>query len=97
MLFKFGKIDSLLCSFCNMADETPFHLFYNCRKTKFLFDQLTEFISNITLSIPSLTAQSTILGHIDLSDDYFLINYLISIYKFCIYNSRNRNMITLSN
>ena len=31
-----------------------------------------------------------ILGHIDLSDVYLLINHLILIYKFYIYNSRNR-------
>ena len=34
--------------------------------------------------------QSAILGHIDLSDDYLLINHLILIYKFYIHNSRNR-------
>ena len=82
MLFRFGKIDSPLCSFCKMIDETPLHLFYNCTKTKLLWDQLKEFISNETLSFPSLMSQSAILGHIDLSDDYLIINHLILIYKF---------------
>ena len=40
MLFRFGKIDSPLCSFCKMIDETPLHLFYNCTKAKLLWDQL---------------------------------------------------------
>ena len=40
MLFRFGKIDSPLCSFCKMIEETPLHLFYNCTKTKLLWDQL---------------------------------------------------------
>ena len=66
----FGKIDSPLCSFCKMIDKTPLHIFYNFTKTKLLWDQLKEFISNTTLSIPSLTSQGAILGHIDLSDDY---------------------------
>ena len=70
MLFRFGKIDSLLCSFCKMIEETPLYLFYNCIKTKRLWDQLKDFISNKTLSFPSLTPQSAILGYIDLSDDY---------------------------
>ena len=74
MLFRFGKIDSRLLSFCKMVDETPFHLFYNCAKAKLLRDQLKEFISNTTLSIPSVMPQSTILRHIDLSGDYLLIN-----------------------
>ena len=96
MLFRFGKIDSPLCSFCKMIEETPLHLFYNCIKTKLLWDQLKDFISNKTLSFPSLTPQSAILGHIDLSDDYLLINHIILIYKFYIYNSRNFQILTSS-
>ena len=70
MLFRFAKIDSPLCSFCKMMDETPLHLFYNCTKTKLLSDQLKVFISNKTLSIPSFTPQSAILSHNDFSDLY---------------------------
>ena len=92
MLFRFGKIDSPLCSFCKMIEETPLHLFYNCIKTKLLWDQLKDFISNERLSFPSLTPQSAVLGHIDLSYDYLLINHIILIYKFYIYNSRNRTL-----
>ena len=68
-----------------MIDKTPLHLCYNCTKTKLLWDQLKEVISNETLSIPSLTPQSAILDHIDLSDDYLLINHLMLIYKLYIY------------
>ena len=70
VLFRFAKIVSPLCSFCKMIDESPLHLFYNCTKTKLLWDQLKEFISKEALSFPSLTPQSAILGQIDLSDDY---------------------------
>ena len=93
MLFRFGKIDSPLCSFCKMIEETPLHLFYNCIKTKLLWDQLKEFISNKTLSFPSLTPPTAILGHIDLSDNYLLINHLILINRFYIYNLRNRGIM----
>ena len=86
MLFRFGKIDSLLCTFCKMTDENPFHLSCNYTKTKLLWDQLKRFIYNTTLFILSLTPQSAILGHIDLSDDYLLINHIILIYKFYLYN-----------
>ena len=96
MLFRFGKIDSPLCSFCKMVDETPIHLLYNCTKTKLLWDQLKYFISNITLSISSVTPQSVILVHIDLSDDNLLINHhLILIYKFYISNSRNSGYLNI--
>ena len=86
LLFRFEKIDSPLCSSCKMIDETPLHLFYNCTKTKLLWDQL---------SFLPLMSQSAILGHINLSDDYLLINHLILIYKFHIYNSRNRGYLNI--
>ena len=70
MLFRFGQINSPFCFFVIMIDETPLHLFYNCPKTKLLWDQLKEFIPKKTLSIPSLTPLNAILGHTDLSDDY---------------------------
>ena len=74
-----------------MIGETPLHLFYNCTKAKLLWDQLKKFISNETLSFPFLTPQSDI----DLSDDYLLINHIILIYKFYIYNSRNRGYLNI--
>ena len=67
MLFRFGKIHSPLCSLCKMIEETPLHLFYNCIRTKLLWDQLKDFISNETLPFP-LTPQSTILGQIHLPE-----------------------------
>ena len=75
-----------------MIDQPPLHLFYKCIKTKLIWDQLKEFICITTLSSSSLTPQSAILGHNDLQDDFLLINYLILIYKFYIYNSRNRGL-----
>ena len=95
MLFRFGKIDSPFCSFCKIIEETPLHLFYNCIKTKLFWDQLKDFISNEKLSFSSRTPQSAILGHIDLSDDYLLINHIILIYKLSIYNSRNRGYLNI--
>ena len=34
MLFRFGKVDSPLCSYCNEEEETLLHLFHSCLKTK---------------------------------------------------------------
>ena len=84
------QCNSIATAFCKMIEDTPLHLCYNCIKTKLLWDQWKELISNETLSFPSLTPQSAILGHINLSDDYLLINHLILIYKF---NSRNRGYL----
>ena len=60
MLFMILKIDSRLCSFFKMIDETSLHFFYNCTKIKHFCDRLKEFISYETLSFPSLTPQKAI-------------------------------------
>ena len=95
MPFRFGKLFHLFCSFCKMIEEILLNLFYNCTKTELLWNQLKYFISNKTLFFPSLTSQSAILGHIDISDYYLLINHLILIYKFFTYNSRNRGYLNI--
>ena len=35
MLFRFGKVDSPLCSFCKMIDETPLHLLITQKQNVF--------------------------------------------------------------
>ena len=45
LLFKFKKVPSPLCSFCNSADETPLHIFNTCNITKRLWNELQYFVS----------------------------------------------------
>ena len=40
MLFRFKKVDSPLCSYCNEEEETLLHLFHSCLKTKQLWNKL---------------------------------------------------------
>ena len=57
LLFKFKKVPSPLCSFCNCEDETPLHIFYTCNITKQLWNELQYFVSKY-LYIPEITPQS---------------------------------------
>ena len=42
----FGIKPSLLCSFCNLYDETPYHLFYECDRVKCLWSNLVQCFRN---------------------------------------------------
>ena len=88
MLFKFGKSDSPLCSFCNSKNETPYHLFYERSHRNFLWNQLSHFLSN-SLNIPPITPQSAIFGFINQNENFLIINHLVFNFKFYIYNSRS--------
>ena len=64
MLFRFKKVDSPLCSFCNEEKETPLHLFHSCLKIKQLWNKRRQYSSQF-INITHSTPQSSILGIFD--------------------------------
>ena len=45
---------------------------------------------NRNLNLPHLTPQSAIFGFLDISNkDYLIVNYLLLLLKYCIYNVRD--------
>ena len=91
----FGIKSFPLCSFCNLYDKTPFHIFHECDRVKFLRSELVQCFEN-TL-IPTLTLQTAILGIVDsVSNNSFfenkiLINHILLIVKLYVYNPEKRN------
>ena len=63
-LFHFGMMSQPKCSICNLYDETPQHLFYECIYTQHLWNQLQIYISG-KIALPDLTPQSAIFGFTD--------------------------------
>ena len=51
MLFRFKKVDSPRCLYCNVEKETPLHLFHSCLKTKQLWTKLRQYFSQL-INIP---------------------------------------------
>ena len=89
-LFEFNKINSPECSFGKCEEETTIHLFHSCRKTQVLWTQLTSHL-NKHFNLPYLTPQSAIFGFLDISNkDYFIVNHLLLLFKYYIYNARGR-------
>ena len=96
MLFRFKKVDSPLCSYCNEEEETPLHLFHSCLKTKQLWNRLRQYFSQF-INIPLSTPQSSILGIFDNNQHSELINHLLLIFKFYIYSARNTKQLNFDN
>ena len=95
-LFKFQKVNSPLCSFCNQKEETAVHIFKSCPITRVLWVQLKSlFVNKIT--IPAITPQSAILGFLEKSHkDYIIINHLLLIFKFYVYVSRDQHKVNFN-
>ena len=80
IIFRFGKIESLLCSSCTLKDETPYHLFYEFCHKKF-WNQLRNFLSK-SLDIPPFSPQSATVGLINQKENVLILDHLLLIFKF---------------
>ena len=95
MLYRFGISQDSLCSFCNLEEEIPMHIFYSCNHTQILRETLKYYIQN-NLDLPSLTSHSVILGFTDSSEseNFIIINHLLVIFKYYIFKSRSNKHLS---
>ena len=96
MLFRFKKVDSPLCSYCNEEEETLLHLFHSCLRTKQLWNKLRQYFSKF-INMPHSALQSPILGIFDNNQHSDLINHLLLIFKSYIYKTRNTKQLNFDN
>ena len=76
--------------FCKWEEETSIHLFHICRKTQASWMQLTSYL-NRHLNLPHLSPQSAIFCFLGVSNkDYLIVNYILLLFKYYIYNVRDR-------
>ena len=93
-LFQFGIISQSKCSFCELYDETPHHIFYECTYAQNLWNRLRLHLSE-KVALPVLNPQSAIFGFTDVLDhNFLLVNHLLLIFKYNIYNSRVNNTLS---
>ena len=92
-----------LCSFCNLCDETPLHIFYECYSIKCSWLDLVHFFQN-SLVLLILKLQTAISGFLDSTNsDYIfkknelLINDILLIFKLYVYRSREKQFLHINN
>ena len=67
-LYKFGYVESPMCSLCNSETETMTHLFCHCSKTDQMWNSLTNCCKDC-LTLPLLEPSTAILGFCDIRDE----------------------------
>ena len=85
-LFHFGIISQSKCSFCELYDEFPQHIFYEN-----LWNQFQLYLSE-KVALLVLNPQGAICVFTDV-----LVNHLLLIFKYNIYNSRVNNTLSFEN
>ena len=93
-LHTFGIKLSPLCSFCNLCDETPLHIFYECDVVKCFWADLVHCFQN-DLILPTLTPQAATLGILEsesndstFKNNKVFINHILLIFKLYVFKSR---------
>ena len=71
--------------------ETPAHFFAECICTINLWNHVKSFFSPL-LNLCDLTPQSALLGFLDAENDYIILNYILLIFKYCIYKNRKSTL-----
>ena len=90
-LNSIGHVESPLCSYCAIENETTEHLFFDCPDTKDLWTQIQERFSGIPL--PDITAESAYIGLP--FDSPIYIQHMHLIFKLCLYKGRKRRSCNL--
>ena len=95
LLFRFKVVDTSVCSFCKLVDETALHLYYQCVVIKDLWNKLKNLVGQ-SLEIPNIKPQSAIFGFHDIENtDIIIINHLLLIFKWYVYKSRDKGKTDL--
>ena len=93
-LVRFKKVSCPLFSFCQSENETPIHLFHGCIKTNLLWYKLKKFLK-AKIDLPLNTPQSAIFGFLNYENNSDIINHLLLIFKYYLFNSRGYKKLSL--
>jgi len=87
MLFKFKKVDSPLCDFCEKELETIEHLFFYCTKVCIFWDDLKVVLNSLNITV-RFDIKDVLFGILDTSDVSILVNYIVLESKYFIYHCK---------
>ena len=87
MLFKFKKVDSPLCGFCEKELETIEHLFLYCSKVCMFWDELKVVFSPLNILV-SFDIRDVLFGILDTDNISILVNYILLESKHFIYRCK---------
>ena len=91
MLFKFKKVDSPLCYFCEKELETLEHLLFYCPRVHASWDEVTVMLNSKGITLKSPDIKDIVFGFFDTpnhDNDEILLNYVVLEGKYFIYRTK---------
>ena len=88
-LYKFGYVESPICSLCNFETEIMTHSFCYCSKTDQMWNSLTIWCKD-WFTLPLIEPSTANLGFCDIRDEkHKHINHILTLFKYFLYGNRN--------
>lgn len=88
LLHKIGIKDNPLCSFCNLQNETIYHIFVECSVVKPFWVNIQNWFTRELGIEANLEEESIIFG---VNNDTYFVQLVILLAKFHIYKQKMRN------
>ena len=86
-LFKMKLVNSPICSYCQMLEETLLHLFCECKATREFWNNVCNWLSRGKNSVIQLSSFDICFGY-NITTPNFLLNQLILIGKVFIFQCK---------
>jgi hypothetical protein len=92
-LYNMKMIDSPLCTFCKITDESLEHLFCRCDFIVAFWMSVVLWLKSLHIAIDSLNDCDIIFGLTQKRSHWLLLNHIIIVGKLVIYHSRLKNIL----
>ena len=97
MLFKFTKIDSPSCYFCEDEPETLEHFFFYCSKVRAFWEEVNLLLNSQGMICRSFNFRYILFRVLDTVSNEILLNYIVLKSKHFIYRTKlNKTSLSLT-
>ena len=88
-LYRFGLPDSPSCTFCQKEAESIEHLLFSCKISSEFWKHVLSWLKDNDIYIDTLKDTELIFGKFDIRDDFTIINHILLLGKYYIYQKKN--------
>ena len=87
-LFKCKIVESPLCTFCELSNESIDHFFVQCDKSKNLYLKINQWLSSANIRLPDLNIENVTIGGSNDNTEEFLF----LLYKYALYSCKQKQV-----
>ena len=87
-LYRFGLADSPSCTFCQEEAESIEHLLFSCKISSEFWKHVLSWLKDNDIYIDTLKDTDLIFGKFDIRDDFTIINHILLLGKYYIYQKK---------